>query len=139
MNTLKLIKCAPLLLLACMGAAHADVVVVVSAQSKVATLTKDQVSELFLGGSKEFPGGGTALLVSTTGPVRDEFYSKVLGKDAAQVKAVWSRLIFSGKGTAPREIGDVGEVKKLVSANPSTIGFIDKSAVDASVKVVYAP
>jgi hypothetical protein len=79
------------------------------------------------------------VLVSTTGPVRDEFYSKVLGKDAAQVKAVWSRLIFSGKGTAPREIGDVAEVKKLVSANPSTIGFIDKSAVDASVKVVYAP
>jgi ABC-type phosphate transport system substrate-binding protein len=28
-------------------------------------------------------------------------------------------------------------VKKAVAANPNAIGYIDRSAVDASVKVIY--
>ena len=56
----------------------------------------------------------------------------------AKNEAAWSRLVFSGKATPPKEVGNSAEVKKLVSANPNTIGYIEKSAVDASVKVVFS-
>ena len=68
--------------------------------------------------------------------IRDQFYNKVTGKQAAQVKAAWSRLVFSGKGTPPKELASSAEVKKFVAANPDAIGYIEKSAVDGSVKTV---
>ena len=57
------------------------------------------------------------------------------GKSSAQVKAAWSRLVFSGKATPPKELASSAEVKKFVAANPDAIGYVEKSAVDATVKV----
>ena len=38
----------------------------------------------------------------------------------------------------PKEVADSAAVKAAVAANPKAIGYIDKSAVDATVKVVYS-
>lgn len=127
-----------LALLASAQFSQAEHVIVVSAKSNVASLTKDQIADIYLGNSKEFPGGGQALpLLVVSGSVRSEFFDKVLGKNEAQAKAVWSRLVFSGKGNAPREVGDSAEILKLIAANPNCIGTMEKSAVNSSVKVVY--
>jgi ABC-type phosphate transport system substrate-binding protein len=113
--------------------ASAEVVVVVHPSNPVASMSADQVADYFLGKS-------TALqpvdLPESSGP-RAEFYQKVTGKDAAQVKAVWTRLIFTGKATPPKELSSSIDVKKAVASNPKAIGYIEKSAVDSSVKVVF--
>jgi len=69
--------------------------------------------------------------------VRKQFYSKITDKSASQIKSTWSRLTFSGKGTPPKEVSNSADVKKQVSSNLSDIGYIEKSAVDGSVKVLY--
>lgn len=119
---------------------NADVVVVVSSKSPVGNLTSEQVSQLFLGKASTFPGGMQAMPIDQAEgqSPRDEFYTKITGKSAAQVKAYWSKIIFTGKGQPPKEVPNTAEVKKLVSGNPNTIGYIEKSAVDSSVKVVLS-
>jgi len=122
-----------------MIAAHAcfaQIALVVGASSDLKTITMDQASSIYLGKSNTFPNGSTALLLDQPAgsPIRATFYDKVTGKNEAQVKAGWSRLVFSGKGTPPKEIGSSAEVKKIVSTNPNTIGYIEKSAVDSSVR-----
>lgn len=120
--------------------AQAENVVVVSAKSSVSSMTKEQVADIYLGNAKEFPGGGQALpLLLSSGAPRTEFFEKVLGKNEAQAKAIWSRLVFSGKGSAPRDVADSAEVVKLITSNPNCIGVIEKSAVNANVKVVFTP
>lgn len=119
--------------------AQADVVVVVSARSPAQRLDKAQVSDLFLGANRVLPGGGQVQLLSSAAPLRDEFYAKVLGRDATQVKAIWSRLIFSGKGVAPREYGNAIEIKGALQSNPNALAYIDRADVDASVRVVFSP
>ncbi|HET6787710.1 MAG TPA: hypothetical protein VFH49_07100, partial [Aquabacterium sp.] len=57
-------------------------------------------------------------------------------RDLNQIKATWSRIVFSGKGQAPKELPDAAAVKKAVAADPKAIGYIDKAAVDGSVKAV---
>jgi|tagenome__1003787_1003787.scaffolds.fasta_scaffold19704861_2 ABC-type phosphate transport system substrate-binding protein len=115
-----------------MNAAYADVVVVVSAKSSTTTMTADEVSQIYLGKSKAMKP------VETSGsPIRSQFYSKVAGKDEAQVKAIWSKLVFTGKATAPKELPTSADVVKAVAADPNAIGYIDKAAVDSSVKIVY--
>jgi len=121
--------------------AHAGVVVVVGAKSAVASLDKGQVSDIFLGKSAIFPGGAQAVPVDQAegSSQREEFHSKVTGKTGAQLGAYWSKLVFSGKASPPKEVPGAAEVKALVSANPNLIGYIDSAAVDASVKVVFTP
>ena len=120
--------------------AFAQVAVVVNPKSPLATMTADQVSGIFLGKSNTLPSGGTAMPTDLpdSAAARELFYTKVTGKSTAQVKAAWSRLVFSGKATPPKELASSAEVKKFVAANPDAIGYIEKSAVDSSVKVVFS-
>ena len=113
--------------------AMAEVVVVVNAKAAESTMTKEQVAQFFLGKSTAM----TPIDQADSSPIRAEFYKKVADKDAAQAKALWSKLVFTGKATMPKEVGDSAGVKAALAANPKAIGYIDKSAVDSSVKVVY--
>jgi ABC-type phosphate transport system substrate-binding protein len=117
--------------LAATAASAADVVVIVSAKSSAATMTSDDIANIYLGKS-------TAMKpVDNATAVRGQFYTAVAGKDEAQVKAIWSKLVFTGKATPPKELPSSADVVKAVAADPNTIGYVEKSAVDASVKVIY--
>ncbi|RZL00915.1 MAG: hypothetical protein EOP36_13790 [Rubrivivax sp.] len=120
-----------LVFLALTGAAHAADIVVIGNPS-AAAMTKDQVADVFLGKSQN----SVPVDQVESAPIRAEFYKKATGRDQAQIKALWSRLVFSGKAQPPKELPDSTAVKKAVIADPKAIGYIEKSAVDASVKVL---
>lgn len=111
-------------------AARADIAVV--GHPSAAALTKEQITDIYLGKSQ----AAQPLDLPEASPLRASFYEKATGKDPAQVKATWARLAFTGKGQPPKEAADAAAVKKEVAANPKAIGYIDKSAADASVKVL---
>ncbi len=125
-------------LLALSQAASAQVAVIVNPKSPVAAMTQEQAAAIFLGKSATLPSGATAVPADLPegSATHELFYSKAAGKTSAQVKATWARLTFSGKATPPKELGSAADVKKHVAANPDAIGYIEKSAVDGSVKVV---
>ena len=120
------------------GAAASDLVVIVSSKSPVTTLRQEQVADIFLGQIANFPGGLEAIALdqSIGSPERDEFYTKVTSKTRPLVKAYWTKMIFTGRGQPPKVIGGSAAVRKMVADNPSLIGYIDRSALDASVKTV---
>ena len=120
------------------SAARAEFVVIVNPKNPVASLSAEQVAQVFLGRSASFPGGGNATPIDQKEgvAVRDEFYTKVTDKNAGQVKAYWAKQMFSGKGQPPREAGTSADVKRAVAADPAAIGYVEKSAVDSTVKVI---
>ena len=113
--------------------ALAEVVVVVNPKAAEASMTKEQVAQFFLCKSTAM----TPIDQPEDAPVRAEFYKKVTDKDASQAKALWSKLVFTGKASMPKEVANSAAVKSAVAANPKAIGYMEKSAVDGSVKVVY--
>jgi ABC-type phosphate transport system substrate-binding protein len=113
--------------------AMAEVVVVANPKAAESSMSKDQVAQFFLGKSTSM----TPVDQPESAPIRAEFYKKVTDKDASQVKALWSKLVFTGKATMPKEAGDSAAVKKAVASDPKAIGYIEKSAVDSSVKVIF--
>jgi len=125
--------------LGCRAVAAGPLAVVVAASNPSPKLNHDQVAAIFLGAVKTFPSGNKAVPVDQVqgSPAYVQFYGQVTEKSEAQVRAYWSRMIFTGKGSPPQENGDSAAVKKLVSSNPTLIGYIDAAAVDGSVKVVY--
>jgi ABC-type phosphate transport system substrate-binding protein len=136
-NRIGLITAAVVLSLTA-AASHADVVAVVSAKSPITALTASEVADLFLGKSSRFPNGWQALPVDQGegSAARDEFYSKVIGKTGAQVRAYWSKMIFTGRGQPPPTVPNDVEMKKRIRENPAAIGYIERKLVDDSVRVV---
>lgn len=120
------------LLTVTVAASHAEVVAVVGAKSPAAQMTKEQVAQVFLGKSSAM----TPIDQTDGSAIRNEFYKKVADKEAAQAKALWSKLVFTGKASPPKELPGSAEVKKALAADAKAIGYIEKTDVDSTVKVV---
>lgn len=115
-----------------LNAFGADLVVI--GHPSAGAMSKEQVADLFLGKNQS----ATPLDLNDASPLYAEFYKKATGREVAQVKSTWSRLVFTGKGQAPKQFPDSAAVKKAVAADPKAVGYIEKSAVDGSVKVLLA-
>lgn len=133
----KLLLCLMLALLAGFATAG-ELLVVVSARSPITVLRAEQVADIFLSEATRFPDGGevVALDLPIGSPLRDDFYLKVANRTPSLMKAYWTKKIFTGRGQPPRELPNSQAVRKLVADNPTLIGYIERSALDASVRPV---
>lgn len=125
------------LLLSCSFSVFADVAVIVH-PSNTNTIDESFIKKAFTGKVKSFDNGESVIAINQESDTKsvEEFNEKLLNKSASQLKAYWSKQIFTGKGTPPKEVSNDNEVIKLVSTNPNLIGYIDASTVNDSVKVV---
>jgi ABC-type phosphate transport system substrate-binding protein len=137
------VRISPLVILALnfsleIATARADIVVVVSRASAVTTLDKNEVVDIFLGNSARFSNGERAVPIDQREGTaeRNKFYASFADWSAAQLKAHWSKIIFTGRGRPPRVISNSSELKNLLLENPNSIGYMEQSAVDDSVRVV---
>jgi len=129
------------ILLAASFPSWADWVVVASAKSSIGKQSAEDISNLYLGKVSELPGAGaiTAFNLPEGNGVRDDFFNDTAKKAPAALKAYWSRMIFTGQGQPPKSLADSAEVKRMLNGNPKAVGYIEKSAVDATVKVILSP
>jgi hypothetical protein len=118
-----------LAVLAAMTVQAEDIVVIVNPAAK--PVSKEQIADIYLGRSAVL----TPIDQTVGSSIYVEFYKKATGRDLAQIKAIWSRILFTGRGLPPKQLPDSAAVKKAVAANPNAVGYIEKSALDASVKV----
>jgi hypothetical protein len=115
-------------------AAHAvagDIVVIMAPGA--APLTKEQVANIYLGRNLEFK----PVDLPEESQIHNDFYKRATGRDVSQVKAIWSRLMFTGHAQ-PKALADAAAVKKAVAADPKLVGYIDADEVDRTVQVVLA-
>jgi hypothetical protein len=105
---------------------------VVIANLAAAPISREQITDTYLARNNTW----TPIDQLVGSSIYAEFYKKVTGRDTAQVKAIWSQILFTGRGVPPKQLLDSAAVKKAVAANPKALGYIEKSAVDATVKVI---
>lgn len=114
------------------------VVVVVSVDNPVTEISRLHLADLYLGRTSRFPNGEPAEPIDqhTSSPVRAEFYQRYIGRSPAEIKAHWSRLIFTGRGRPPRDVATGVDVRRLVADNPRAIGYLERRLVNGSVRIV---
>lgn len=115
------------------------VVIIVSAENPVQELSRNQVEAIFMGRSLQFPDGRRAVPVEQArgSEARSRFLSRILSRSEAQVRAHWSRLVFTGRGRPPLSLQDSSAVLAHVAASDSAIGYVQRHQLDDSVRVVY--
>ncbi|PRC91373.1 hypothetical protein [Solimicrobium silvestre] len=112
---------------------YADFVVVVNAKNPTISISKEQIAQYFLGSTNTF----SPIDLAEGSPIRVEFYKTITDKDPSQVRAIWSKLVFTGKAKPPKQFNTSEEVKKQIGSDINAIGYMEKSAVDSSVKIIY--
>lgn len=118
------------------SSALADVVMIVH-PSNSSALDSKAVQRIFLGKEKKFSNGSSVNPINQAdNTTRSDFDSNVLGRSSSQVAAYWSKLVFTGKGIPPKEMGGDAEVIAAVAADPAAIGYVDSAAVSADVKAI---
>lgn len=129
---------AALVMLVAAPAVQAEIAVIANTANAEASMTAKQAKKIFLGKKKAFPGGGAAKVVDQTegSATRAAFYKAVAKKDGDAMKGYWTQMIFSGKASPPTAVGDDAAVKAWVAGNKGGLGYIDKGAVDGTVKVL---
>lgn len=115
------------------------VVIIVSAENPVQELSRDQVDAIFMGRSLLFPDGRRAVPVEQAlgSEARSRFLSRILERSEAQVKAHWSRLVFTGRGRPPLDLQDSEAVLAHVASSDNAIGYVQRHQLDDSVRVVF--
>jgi ABC-type phosphate transport system substrate-binding protein len=138
-------RTAFILMFSLLGAtlAHAaeptSLVVVVNPQSGVDKLSREEIIDIFLGRYRKLPSGKTALPIdmAEANTERARFYQLLVKKSSSEMSSYWARLVFSGQTSPPFQVPDTQAALELVQSSPNAIAYIDRSAVNASVKVVF--
>jgi ABC-type phosphate transport system substrate-binding protein len=126
------------LLAAAVASAPADVVVVVSAQNPTESLPRAVLTDIYLGRRSVLPDGVPVVPIDQreTTPCYHEFYDRYLGRTQAEIRAHWSKLIFTGRGRPPQTVADGQAAALLIAGNPNAIGYVDSDLVDESLRVL---
>lgn len=97
------------------------------------------VRNIYLGKIKTFPNGDVVLPLHQVkgNDSRADFLATLLNKSEANLKAYWTKYVFTGKGSPPQEVENDDQMKALVKDNPATIGYIDAVHLDDTVKVLF--
>lgn len=114
------------------NAVSENIAVIVNPAVDASSIDNDKVKMIYMGQSTEL----TPYDQPEGTPVREAFYETAVGRSSRQVKALWAKLVFSGRAEAPQELINSKALKSTVAGDPAGIGYIKESEVDETVKVL---
>jgi ABC-type phosphate transport system substrate-binding protein len=116
-----------------------EMAVIVAAGGGVDSLSREQVVNIFMGRYRRLPSGAIAQPydLAAEDPGKAAFYSGLIGKTLSEVNAYWARLVFSGSTSPPQTVSDPATMLRVVANTPGAVGYVDRSAVNARVRVVF--
>ncbi|NEV62090.1 hypothetical protein [Thiorhodococcus minor] len=140
---MKLFAKAIVLLLFSLATAESNdrsgIVVVMSANSGIEALTREQVINIFFGRFRKLPNGETAVPVDQPAgaPLKSAFYRQLVNKDLAEIRAYWARLVFSGRTAPPEQTKTEQEALQLLLEQPGAVGYLWEGSLPPRLRVVF--
>jgi hypothetical protein len=101
-------------------------VVIVNAASPLQSMTREQVSNVFLKKPIALPGGMRAMPVDLDGRnrIRSEFSQSIHRKSMVAVGNYWKQQIFAGKEVPPPAMASENDIVTFVRGSPDAIGYV---------------
>lgn len=75
-------------------------------------------------------------VLSDDDPIHREFTKTKLNMFPHQFRRIWDRLIFSGTGQGPRQVGSMEEMIKKIMTTPNSIGYADYEPIDNKIRIL---
>jgi hypothetical protein len=118
--------------------AHAEdnIVVVVSASSPVQQLSRANISALYFGTLADNEVADQLRpLDLEDGAARDSFYSYLANRSRNQLRAYWSRMVFTGKGKPPRAY-TLEAIRQALRTDPRVIAYLPRGELNDDMRAL---
>lgn len=120
-----------------------ELVVIVNKANAVGSITRAELSSIYLGKRKTWATGEIVKPCDLQEPGVEEeqtamghFSVRYINKDLSSLKNYWIKMIFSGKGDPPPLLKKVEDVIRFVSEDPGSLGYLYSDQVTGAVRVV---
>jgi hypothetical protein len=113
--------------------AKAELLVVASTESALVHLSPSEVKTLFLG--NPILGGSVDYRplerINPTDPnLKNQFLEVIMSMRPGELKAYWSRKIFTGRGTPPQEAKTVEQLRDSLGKEPNLVTYVSRNEFD---------
>ena len=113
---------------------NSDFVIVANKQMAGSSIDKKALKGIYLREVKNWGNGNKIIVVNMEDS--GDFYQNLFGKSAVQMQAYWLNMRIKYSVDLPVTQPDSDSVKQFVASNKGAIGFIKKSDLDDTVKVL---
>ena len=120
-------------------AADHEFVVIVGEASPLTSVSREQLSQIFLKKTKTLPGGREVMPVDIVGhaKARIAFSNAVHKRSLVAIQNFWNQQIFSGKDVPPPQMAREADIVAFVRGNPDAVGYVSPAAeLGAGVRVL---
>ena len=118
---------------------NTDSLVVIAAPEQTPNaISKNTLRVIFGMRLRNWPDDGPVrvFVLNDAQPTHAAFAKQILNIYPHQLRQAWDRLVFSGTGQAPTEVGSEKEMLEKVATTPGAIGYLQRSKVNDSVRIL---
>ena len=96
------------------------------------------VNKIYSGALRSWPDGTPVLALDQPEDteLRALFSTQILNRSVANMRALWSQNLFTGRGVPPKVVKLDSDVKRIVSSDKQAIGYIMASQIESNLKVI---
>jgi TonB family protein len=140
-NTMKsqklILLVAIVLVLASLRAFAGEVKIVTNSNVTAETISAAEVKNIFLQ-EKRVLGDGTHVepVLQKDGPTHQAFLREYLDRTAEDLRTYYRVLVFTGRGSVPKELSNDAEVVAYVAGRRGAIGYVSAEASTEGVKTL---
>ena len=114
-----------------------NLVVIVSKNSNLNSISKKELSKIFLSKTKKLPNGNKSFLIEIDDiQIRTKFYQEICNKNTNQLRKYWTKMIFTGRGQPPKKIKSINKIIEYVNKNKNAMSYIPLKYLNNTVKII---
>lgn len=112
------------------------VVFIVNPSSKIVSIDKKMIRDIFFGKIMQWPGGKEIRFILLDDPqVHKDFLKYYIKKNPNQFRDYWKRMLYAGKGLLPQTLKKE-DVISFVASHEGAIGYVGEEPVTKNVKIL---
>jgi TonB family protein len=115
----------------------ADIKVIANGSVKAEVISANEVKSVFLEKYNSLRDGThVEPVLETDGPVHEAFLREYLGGTDDDLQNYYRALVFSGRGSMPKQLGSDAEVVAYVARTKGAIGYVSAETMGEDVKTL---
>ena len=118
--------------------AEGSYAIITNAANPVASLGGADVMQIFLGKKVSWDDGTKIEIVTfTDSDIHQKFLKDYVKKNPQQFLCYWRQMLFTGKGTVPKDFNSDAEIVAFIAKTPGAIGYVSvESSSSPGVKSI---
>jgi ABC-type phosphate transport system substrate-binding protein len=121
----------------CCAAMAQDIVVVVNPETRISSISVDDLRAIFTGARSKTTAGLRLVPVTLKGgPAHEVFLNNYLDETPDEYRTAWRKAVFTGQGAMPMSFDSETALLDFVANTPGALGYASRIPQEGRVKLV---